>query len=138
LSPSTQLHNNTKAVHIANQTLFALRYSATFYLLSTLTPCLFLIAPVSYYVPHIRHFTKSSSSTAFLESKSQTTAITTTTLPQTSREDFDRKTRLKGTTKLPRPTAGPWHLPALIACREEQEGGGWAQFYDQNPRKGKE
>jgi hypothetical protein len=54
-------------------------------------------------------------------------------LPQTSREEFDRKARLKGTRKLPRPTA----FACLIAFREEQEGGEWVQFKDQNPRKEK-
>ena len=67
LCPSTQLHKNTEVIHIANQKSL-LRYSVTFYLLST-HPSPFLTAPVSYCVPHIRHFMTSSSSTAFLESK---------------------------------------------------------------------
>ena len=82
---------------------FAVRYSATFYLLSTHSP-LFNCTRIILRATHTS-FHEVQLLYAFFESKSQMTAITTTTLPPTSREYFDRKTRLKGTGKLPRLTA---------------------------------
>ena len=93
----------------------ALRHSAHFVsLLSTLPtapPLFFLTAPVSYCVPHIRHFMKSPAPappSAFFFSKANSRRRPSRRprcylrQAKPSREDFfDRKTRLKG--KLPRP-----------------------------------